>query len=116
MIPTIDNKMISLGEDCFLDVEQEVIVKDGMERALSRTMFKVLRYLAEHMEQEVSPAELIQRGWGKNSTIRKDALYVIIKRIRDRLEDDPSRPQCLVTNYGSGYILYPRKKEKSRGE
>lgn len=111
MQPSVDNMTISLGEDCYLDVEQEVIMKDGMERALSRTMFKVLRHLAENMGKEVSPTELIRRGWGKNSTIRKDALYVVIKRIRDRLEDDPSNPRCLVSNYGKGYVLYPRKKK-----
>lgn len=99
---TVDNTTISLGEDCYLDIEQEVIIKDGMERGLSRTMFRVLRYLAENMGEEVSPTEMIRRGWGKNSTIRKDALYVVIKRIRDRLEDDPSNPQCLVSNYGTG--------------
>ncbi|WP_429844398.1 winged helix-turn-helix domain-containing protein [Brevibacillus sp. FIR094] len=113
MNSTVDNMTISLGEDCYLDIEQEVIVKDGMESALSRTMFKVLRYLAEKIGEERTPTELIRRGWGKNSTIQKDALYVVIKRIRERLEDDPSKPQCLVSNYGKGYVLYLRKKKKA---
>lgn len=106
-----DNMIISLGDDCYLDIEQEAIIKDEMAIALSRTMFKVLLHLAENIGKEVSPTELIRRGWGKNSTIRKDALYVIINRIRDRLEDDPSSPQCLVSHYGTGYVLYPRKKK-----
>ncbi|MBG9798735.1 hypothetical protein [Brevibacillus laterosporus] len=35
----------------------------------------------------------------------------MIKRIRERTENDPENPQCLVSNYGKGDVLYLRKKE-----
>ncbi|WP_430734257.1 winged helix-turn-helix domain-containing protein [Fodinisporobacter ferrooxydans] len=62
------------------------------------------------MGNPVSTELLILNVWGPDTLIGPNELYVHIKRLRDRLEDDSRNPKCLLTIRGVGYILYPRKK------
>lgn len=100
---------IILGEKCYLDVENEILVKDNLPIALSRIQFRLLYYLAQHLGQPVSDQELANYAWGTEAFISKSALYVNINRLRQRLEDNPKMPKCLMSLRGSGYVLYPRR-------
>lgn len=101
---------ISLGDDCYLNLNGAVLVKDGEIKYLTPIEFRLLRYLAEHMGEVVSSDELIMRGWGENTMAQRDELYVFIHQIRLQLEDNPEKPTCLKTVRRRGYILYPRRK------
>ena len=101
---------ISLGVDCYLNLNGAVLVKDGETKYLTPIEFRLLRYLAEHMGEVVSSNELIVRGWGENTMAQRDELYVFIHQIRVQLEDNPENPTCLKTVRRRGYILYPRRK------
>ncbi|QSO52806.1 winged helix-turn-helix domain-containing protein [Alicyclobacillus curvatus] len=101
---------IWLGDDCYLNLNGAVLVKDGETKYLTPIEFRLLRYLAEHMGEVVLSNELIVRGWGENTMAQRDELYVFIHQIRVQLEDNPENPTCLKTVRRRGYILYPRRK------
>lgn len=106
---------IGLGDDCYLDLDGAVLIKDGQTVYLTPMTFRLLRYMADHMGSVLTVEELIRRLWGKQVMVHRDELYVYIRKIRMALEDEPNKPRCLKTFRNRGYVLYPRQKHGCRG-
>lgn len=78
--------------------------REGRPLDLSRTEQKLLRLLVENRGRILPRAVLIDRVWGgEASEVDENALSVTVKRLRDKLEEEPSRPRHLKTVYGVGY-------------
>lgn len=106
-------QIVPLGHNCYLDLDKEILVKDNLPIALSRVQFRVLHCLADKLGQPVFSHELTAYAWGSEAFTSRNDLYVYINRLRQRLEDNPKQPQCLLSLRGLGYILYPRKDARS---
>ena len=79
--------------------------KDQQKIFLSRTEQKLLRLLVEHHGQTMTRESLVDRIWTDGAAyVDENALSVTVKRLRDKLEDVPSKPRYLKTVYGVGYI------------
>jgi len=79
---------------------------DGFPIELSATEFKLLRVLAERGGAAVSAEQLLRRVWsydGYDRHIVESNIY----RLRSKIEDDPRKPERLVTVRGFGYKLIP---------
>lgn len=100
---------ISLGYNCVLRLDSEILIKDEIPIYLSRLQFKLLYYLSIKLGTPVSFQDLSQFVWG-SSFITQASFYVNINRLRYLLEDNPKKPRCLITIYGFGYVLNPRQK------
>ena len=86
------------------DFERMEYRKDGVELILSRTEQKLLRLLVENRGRVLSRADLVDRIWTDGAEyVDENALTVTVKRLRDKLEECPSKPQYLKTVYGIGY-------------
>ena len=78
--------------------------KAGRPIELSKTEQKLLRVLVENRGQTLSRAMLVDRVWTDGTEyVDENALSVTVKRLRDKLEDTPSKPKYLKTVYGIGY-------------
>ncbi|MCF2671224.1 response regulator transcription factor [Butyricicoccus pullicaecorum] len=78
--------------------------KNGRPVELSKTEQKLLRMLVENRGQTLPRAALVDRIWTDGAEyVDENALSVTVKRLRDKLEDTPSRPHYLKTVYGVGY-------------
>lgn len=78
--------------------------KDGRPVDLSKTEQKLLRALVENRGITLARADLVDRVWTDGAEfVEENALSVTVKRLRNKLEDDPSRPRYLKTVYGIGY-------------
>lgn len=78
--------------------------KAGHPIELSKTEQKLLRVLIDNRGQTLSRAVLVDRIWTDGSEyVDENALSVTVKRLRDKLEDTPSKPKYLKTVYGIGY-------------
>lgn len=87
------------------DFERMVFRKAGHQIELSKTEQKLLRILVENRGMTVSRSVLVDRIWSDGAEyVDENALSVTMKRLRDKLEDDPSKPIYLKTVYGLGYI------------
>lgn len=94
---------ISMGPFAF-DFEQMDFRRDGRLVELSKTEQKLLRVLVENRGHAVPRATLVDRVWTDGAEfVEENALSVTVKRLRSKLEADPSRPEYLKTVYGIGY-------------
>lgn len=92
-----------LGDFSF-DFEAMRFSKKGMSIELSKTEQKLLRLLVENRGATMGRSVLIDRVWdGDTEFVDEHALTVSIKRLRDKLEEDPSHPRYIRTIYGIGY-------------
>ena len=94
---------LSIGPFAF-DFEQMDFRRDGRLVELSKTEQKLLRVLVENRGHAVPRATLVDRVWTDGAEfVEENALSVTVKRLRSKLEADPSRPEYLKTVYGIGY-------------
>lgn len=92
-------------QDSFIfDFDKMKFSKDGVDMELSRTEQKILRLLCENRGATLKRSYLIDEVWtGETEYVDEHALTVAIKRLRDKLEDNPKNPQYIKTVYGIGY-------------
>lgn len=91
-----------------LDRERCRIAKLGQEISLTGREFLLLAYLMENAEKIVSKERLYEQVWGEYSSICDNTIMVHIRHIREKIEDNPSAPQQLITVKGLGYRLKKR--------
>ena len=97
------SQTLSMGPFAF-DFEQMDFRRDGRAVELSKTEQKLLRVLVENRGHAVSRAALVDRVWTDGAEfVEENALSVTVKRLRSKLEADPSAPEYLKTVYGIGY-------------
>ena len=101
----VSNRATALEMDGFrFDFEHMEFYKSGHPVELSKTEQRLLRALVENRGQILTRSVLIDRIWTDGSEyVDENALSVTVKRLRDKLEDIPSKPQYLKTVYGLGY-------------
>ena len=91
-------------DDFTFDFDAMEFRKNGQSMDLSKTEQKLLRFLVENRGQTLSRATLVDRIWTDGAEyVDENALSVTVKRLRGKLEDDPSSPKYLKTVYGIGY-------------
>ena len=87
-----------------LDFERMEFRRDGQIVELSKTEQKLLRVLVENRGRTVPRETLLDRVWTDGAEyVEENALSVTVKRLRDKLEEMPSKPRLLKTVYGIGY-------------
>ena len=85
-----------------MDVERHVVSVDGAEVALPLKEFDLLEYLLRNVGRVLTRGQLIDRVWGADYVGDTKTLDVHVKRLRSKVESDPSAPRHLVTVRGSG--------------
>ena len=86
------------------DFDRMEFRKDGKALELSKTEQKLLRLLVENRGATVPRERLVDRIWTDGAEyVDENALSVTVKRLRGKLEENPSAPQYLKTVYGIGY-------------
>ena len=97
---------ISFGEVVVDSVAREVR-KRGEALALTLKEFDLLVFLATNPRQVFSRDQLMDRVWGYQSALDTGTVTVHIRRLRTKVEDDPSQPRYLETVFGAGYRFTP---------
>ncbi len=97
------SQTLTVGPFAF-NFEQMDFRRDGRGVELSKTEQKLLRVLLENRGHAVPRATLVDRVWTDGAEfVEENALSVTVKRLRSKLEADPSKPEYLKTVYGIGY-------------
>lgn len=80
------------------------VFKDGKEVSVTATGYRMLVYLMQHQQKVVSKEELLREVWGYSGSMKEfNLVESAIKRLRKDIGDDPKKPDCLHTVWGSGY-------------
>ena len=96
------------------DFDRMEFRRNGQSIELSKTEQKLLRVLVENRGQTLTRAALVDRIWTDGAEyVDENALSVTVKRLRDKLEDVPSKPRYLQTVWGLGYVFIPDDPESS---
>ncbi len=99
--------IIELAPDTFFDISKHCIWKENNLVHLSTQEFKLLFLLCSQDGKIFKSEELIQQI----DLTGRSNLYVHIKNIREKIEDNPSDPDILISKYGEGYYLKKKKSE-----
>jgi DNA-binding response OmpR family regulator len=95
----------------FGDVELErasrAVRKAGLDVRLTAKEFDLLWFLAAHPKRVFSRGQLMASVWGYRSALDTGTVTVHVRRLREKIEDDPSHPLHLETVWGVGYRLVP---------
>jgi DNA-binding response OmpR family regulator len=90
-----------------LDAGTRDVRKAGKPVTLTAREFDLLWFLASHQRQVFSRDQLMDRVWGYETAIDTGTVTVHVRRLREKIEDDPAQPAHLQTVWGVGYRLTP---------
>ena len=85
--------------------EAYVVSKNDENIELTHREFELLYYLAKQIGQVMNREHLLQTVWGYDYFGDVQTVDVTVRRLREKIEDNPSRPVWLVTRRGVGYYL-----------
>lgn len=88
------------------DNETLKLYKDGVELPLSAKESAIMKLLLDNPNRIFSKASLYDLIWG-NTNVDDSAIVVYINRLRNKIENDPSRPEHIQTVRGLGYRFVP---------
>jgi len=92
-----------------IDLDGRAVSLDGVRLALTPKEYKVLQVLARHAGKVVTHHHLLNEIWGPDHAHDAHYLRMFIRKLRRKIEKDPSRPCILLTELGVGYrIAQPR--------
>lgn len=95
--------------DLTVDPAAHTVRVGGRALDLPRREFDLLHALALEAGRVIPTEDLLNRVWGAEFAGEPQVVYVHIRRLRAKLEDDPNRPQRLITVRGVGYKLVPQE-------
>lgn len=98
------NEPIKIGA-LTLDTDGCRAMKDGKDMELTAKEFEILRYLAENKGRVISRERLYEAIWNEDSFGCDNTVMVHIRHLREKLENDPTAPQYIITMKGLGYKL-----------
>ena len=88
-----------------VDPDRQTVLKDGQSVDVSQREFELLRLLAANVGTVFSREQLLNQVWNYDYYGDTRAVDVAVRRLREKLEDDPSAPSLLCTRRGGGYYL-----------
>ncbi|MFA9493873.1 response regulator YycF [Streptococcus sp. E17BB] len=97
-------KTIVVGD---LEIVPDAFVakKHGQELDLTHREFELLHHLANHAGQVMTREHLLETVWGYDYFGDVRTVDVTIRRLREKIEDQPSRPEYILTRRGVGYYM-----------
>jgi len=88
-----------------LDISKQLLVINDRKIILTRSETTILLELIRRVDRVVTYNELAAALWGKSYQGSYEAIRVYIKRLREKLNDDPDNPKYIFTKSGQGYFL-----------
>jgi len=104
--PALSEARLDFGE-LTIDASTREVHKGDKSLRLTAKEFDLLWFLASNPRQVFSRAQLMERVWGYESALDTGTVTVHMRRLREKLEDEPSHPRLLETVWGVGYRFLP---------
>ncbi len=101
----IPRQSLVLSPELTLDLHRRYACVRGVEVQLTPTESRLLQTLAANLGEVVPTETLLARGWSEMDEADASYVWVMIRRLRQKLEADPDRPAHLLTARGLGYRL-----------
>ncbi|MGH9434912.1 MAG: response regulator [Terriglobia bacterium] len=98
-----DDAQVIEARDVRLDARTQEVLVRGQSVGLSALEFRLLHFLASHPRRIFTRESLLDEVWGRDHFVTPRTVDVHIRRLREKIETEPERPQLLQTVRGSGY-------------
>ncbi len=98
-----ENDEIVVGGGIIINKDTHVVCKDGEEISLTPIEFGILYLLASNAGRVFDSEEIFERVWKERYFQSNNTVMVHIRRLREKIEDDPRNPQYIKTVWGVGY-------------
>jgi two-component system, OmpR family, KDP operon response regulator KdpE len=98
-----ENTPLLLYNDLQIDLAARVVKKKGEVLKLTPTEYALLALLVKNEGRVLTHRYLLKEVWGPGYINQSQYLRVFVAQLRKRIEDDPNRPQFLITESGVGY-------------
>ena len=105
-----ENNDIVIGS-LVIQPDAYLVLKRDESIELTHREFELLHYLAKHIGQVMTREHLLQTVWGYDYFGDVRTVDVTIRRLREKIEDNPSHPTWIVTRRGVGYYLRNPEQE-----
>lgn len=103
--PALEGETLRFGR-LVIQKGEATATKDGADLELTPREFELLAYLASHAGRVFSRQELMERVWNYEGYVGDvRAVDVAIRRLREKVEDDPAQPKYIITRRGAGYYF-----------
>ena len=86
-----------------IDPRTREVALDGQLRDLTAKEFDLLWFLVRHTRQVFTRDQLLENVWGFGESVDPSTVTVHVRRLREKIEDDPSKPKFVQTVWGVGY-------------
>ena len=96
------NDEIVLGEFT-LNLRRRTLLKNGQNIELTQVEFQMIEYFFNNPDVALDRTDILSKVWGTNYFGEEKIVDVNVRRLRMKVEDDPSQPQRLITVWGMGY-------------
>jgi two-component system KDP operon response regulator KdpE len=106
--PVADNVVFHSGH-LQVDLSSRLVTVKGKEVKLTPTEYSLLRLLVRNAGKVLTHRQILKEVWGPNYGEQTHYLRVYMAHLREKLENDASRPELLLTEPGVGYRLYEGK-------
>lgn len=97
-----DANSITRGEFT-LDFRRRELTKNGVKIELTQVEFQIIEYFFTNPDVPLSRRDILEKIWGKTSYTEEKIVDVNMRRLRMKMEDDPSNPTHILTVWGMGY-------------
>ena len=105
--PALPTSVLDFG-DLSIDIGARQVVVEGTEVELTAREFDLLAYMASNPRQVFSRAQLLEQVWDSSPEWQDPATVTVhIRRVRHKIEADPTEPRWLQTAWGVGYRFQP---------
>ena len=102
----LDEEALEYG-DIRIEPRTRRVVVDGQDRHLSAREFDLLWTLARHPRLVFNRTQLLDQVWGYTEYVDPSTVTVHVRRLREKIERDPSNPRHVQTVWGVGYRFEP---------
>ena len=93
------------AKDLVIDRARRSVSRNGHEIELTQREYELIKYLAEKPGKVMSREELMSAVWQYDYFGDLRAVDVAVRRLREKVEDNPSEPQYVITKRGAGYYF-----------
>ncbi len=90
-----------------INLRTRTLQKQNTTTELTQVEFQILQYFFEHPEKPLKRLDILHYVWGADYCGEEKVVDVNIRRLRMKIEEDPSQPRHIQTVWGCGYQWYP---------
>ncbi len=103
--PETESANVISMRDLSIDLDRHTVIKNGAELDLTQREYELVKFLAQNPGKVVSRQELMSEVWQYEYFGDLRAVDVAVRRLREKLEDNPAEPAYVLTKRGVGYYF-----------